>query len=856
MEVILIENPSCPVVAATAVVRAGADLETDASFGSSHMMEHLLFNGTSRRSQKELYDEADLYGIYNNATTRRFHTDYFVLAPKDRIRKAMDIQTDMLFHSTFPEENFAKEKGIVLAELGKDEQDSGYLAENLFRAIAFAGTPYARPILGTTESITRLSRSDVVRYHQTTYVPNNMVLFVMGGFDADSLLPVIDTLYGAPLPREIPDVSDILPPALPAGGSLRVFHGKTERGVLSIALGAPPGSDPRATFFDALTLFLGERLSEDLAEEQGAPLFGVGASYERRKSFGRLILSATFDPARPPEEIVNRILEGVRRLAASEPSAGAIAGFSVSSKTAELYLAERPHMYGMDKAEALAIGGYEEMERFLRALDSLDPGTVREGLAGIDTRNYLAVALLSGEPDYAPADLAIRVPGEEAIWGRSFAPKEKTGALTVLRAPAGETAAASARSERVDTTLANGLRILVESNDDSKVFAIHMLAKNRSWQEPKGLEGVADLLHRLLPRGTQSLSGPELRAALDRIGAEVKVCDDMRIPFDDYYTTPSFSFVRFTTIDEFAAAGLDLFAEMVRRPSLAEGDIDPTKKMMATLATGRESKPADLAGDLLDEALYKDTPRAASPGGTASSIGAITREDLAAFHRIYFAPDNLILSVVTSLPAREVAASLARRFADAEPYAERKPSPPEIAPTTKDESFERPLGASQGALRIGYVVAVPPEERAALYLAASLLSDEIAFYLRETLGLAYNVGAHAIFDRGNAAVLFSIGVAPENLDRVEAAVRERFDRFGKEPEVRPRDIERMENAIFTRMNMRRLSRQNQAFRLGYAAFAGDERDWVDELRGLAPDDVARAARKYIRSSPSVTVRVR
>jgi hypothetical protein len=66
----------------------------------------------------------------------------------------------------------------------------------------------------------------------------------------------------------------------------------------------------------------------------------------------------------------------------------------------------------------------------------------------------------------------------------------------------------------------------------------------------------------------------------------------------------------------------------------------------------------------------------------------------------------------------------------------------------------------------------------------------------------------------------------------------------------------MENAIFTRMNMRRLSRQNQAFRLGYAAFAGDERDWVDELRGLAPDDVARAARKYIRSSPSVTVRVR
>ena len=85
LEVVLIENHGTPMIAATMVVGAGADWETAGSSGASHMMEHLLFNGTERRTQKELYDETDLYGIYNNATTRRFHTDYFVLVAKDRI---------------------------------------------------------------------------------------------------------------------------------------------------------------------------------------------------------------------------------------------------------------------------------------------------------------------------------------------------------------------------------------------------------------------------------------------------------------------------------------------------------------------------------------------------------------------------------------------------------------------------------------------------------------------------------------------------------------------------------------------------------------------------------------------------
>ncbi|RPJ41512.1 MAG: insulinase family protein, partial [Candidatus Latescibacterota bacterium] len=561
LEVILLENHGSPMIAATTVVRAGADLETAATSGASHMMEHLLFNGTERRTQKELYDEVDLYGIYNNATTRRSHTDYFVLVSKDRIREAMDIQADMLFHSTFPVENFEKEKGIVLEEMGKDEEDPGYIAEQLFRNAAFAGTPYARPILGSRKSIAGMSREDVVRYWRATYVPSNMTLFVMGDFDAEAMLAVVDSIYGAAEAGAPPEHPNTPFPPIGEGGPVRVFHGKTEEGQLSVAFLPGVYAVARPGIQDALTAYIGKRLSEDLAEGDEPVAFSVGASYERRTppsaslaigttkermdGFGRPVLSATFDPSRSPEEIEAALLASLRKIAESEPDPDEIERFRVSMKTSDIYLSEKPHMYGMMKAESIAEGGYDAIEEGGVALDSIGPASIRNLIARLVPENSISVAFLPGEPDYAEADLETAVPGEKPIWeagplpeaaptkvAASAAPGAPSGGLAILRAPAKGGAARAARSERVDTTLANGLRIVVQSNDDSEVFAIHMLARHRSWQEPAGLSGIADCLHRLLLKGAGDSDGPALRARLERIGAEVKAHDESFIPYD------------------------------------------------------------------------------------------------------------------------------------------------------------------------------------------------------------------------------------------------------------------------------------------------------------------------------------
>ena len=91
MEVILVENHANPMIAAVTIVKTGSRNEDAASNGSAHFLEHLLFNGTKTRTQKQIYDEMDFYGGYNNAHTGPDYTNYMILMPKEYIAQGMDI---------------------------------------------------------------------------------------------------------------------------------------------------------------------------------------------------------------------------------------------------------------------------------------------------------------------------------------------------------------------------------------------------------------------------------------------------------------------------------------------------------------------------------------------------------------------------------------------------------------------------------------------------------------------------------------------------------------------------------------------------------------------------------------------
>lgn len=121
LEVLTIHNSASPMVCLNTTIRVGSAFEDYNTSGMSHMLEHLLFNGTDTRSQEVLYEETDDLGAYSNAYTSEYFTDFILLLPSQYLLEGMDIQSDMLFHSVIPAEKLEKERGIVIEEIRKVE---------------------------------------------------------------------------------------------------------------------------------------------------------------------------------------------------------------------------------------------------------------------------------------------------------------------------------------------------------------------------------------------------------------------------------------------------------------------------------------------------------------------------------------------------------------------------------------------------------------------------------------------------------------------------------------------------------------------------------------------------------------
>src|SRR5262245_2302941 len=236
LEVVLIPNRTAPLITSVAVVRAGSSREDPSISGISHMLEHLLFSGTGRRSHQEIASAPGRYGLVNNAHTDVDHTAYFVLAAREQFAEALDLQADMLLHATIPEERLAQEREIIANEIAKDRvQDEEALSE-LYAARLYTGG-LSLPVIGTPESVRAIPRDAIVDYYRTWYAPNNMTLIVMGDFETAGMTALVRSLFDAAPPRPLPEAPDRSAPINEA--ALGRMHTLRTQGARRLWIGAP-----------------------------------------------------------------------------------------------------------------------------------------------------------------------------------------------------------------------------------------------------------------------------------------------------------------------------------------------------------------------------------------------------------------------------------------------------------------------------------------------------------------------------------------------------------------------------------------------------------------------------------------
>jgi predicted Zn-dependent peptidase len=161
-------------------VKTGSRDETDRQAGITHFLEHMLFKGTQKRSAFEIAQTMEAVGGYLNAFTSSEYTCYYTRCLDTELENALDVLSDMVLHSTFPEKEIEKEKKVVIEEMKmyRDSPDD-YVFEQ-FNGLIFEGHPLGRPIIGYEHTVNSFTRDDLQKYIHDRYHPSNLIIAVAG----------------------------------------------------------------------------------------------------------------------------------------------------------------------------------------------------------------------------------------------------------------------------------------------------------------------------------------------------------------------------------------------------------------------------------------------------------------------------------------------------------------------------------------------------------------------------------------------------------------------------------------------------------------------------------------------------
>jgi predicted Zn-dependent peptidase len=164
-----------------ATVKTGSNNEEKRQAGISHFMEHILFEGTKNRNAHQIAEEIEGIGGEIGAFTTNTRTCFYVNSLTKHANASLNVLLDILQNPLFSKKAIGKEKEIILNEIKMREDEPRFYQWQLFQKRLFKNHPAKNPIIGTRESVAKISKNDLLKYFKTWYVPNNIIITVVGG---------------------------------------------------------------------------------------------------------------------------------------------------------------------------------------------------------------------------------------------------------------------------------------------------------------------------------------------------------------------------------------------------------------------------------------------------------------------------------------------------------------------------------------------------------------------------------------------------------------------------------------------------------------------------------------------------
>lgn len=269
LRVVMEEIPTSRSVSFGIWVKNGSRNEDDLNNGVSHFIEHMLFKGTDRFDAKAIAEQFDAIGGNVNAFTSKEYTCYYAKVLDEHLPIAVDVLSDMFFHSKFDSEELAKEKNVILEEISMYEDTPDDMVHDLISLAAYGDHPLAYPILGTEEKLNAMDQTTLRDFMKERYTIENTVISLAGNIDAEHIMELLEKYFGSfDLHGEVKEVSEPV-----FKGELLFHKKKTEQNHICLAFPGCSIHDNKqyamALINNAIGGGMSSRLFQEIREKRG-----------------------------------------------------------------------------------------------------------------------------------------------------------------------------------------------------------------------------------------------------------------------------------------------------------------------------------------------------------------------------------------------------------------------------------------------------------------------------------------------------------------------------------------------------------------------------------------------------------
>jgi zinc protease len=634
------EDHSVPVVGVNLWYHVGSRNEERGKTGFAHLFEHFFFNGSEHYPHgfREAMD--DLGANNRNGTTNTDRTNFFETVPVSGLERTLYLEANRLGYlaARINTEMLERERGVVKNEKRQGEnQPYGRVFQRITETIYPAGHPYSWSTIGSMADLDAASLEDVKTWYQTYYGPNNCVLSLAGDITPEAALALVKKYFdgippGPPLsrasawvPRFDRHIRDEMEDRVPQTRVYRVYH-------------APPAREPSLQHLNLAAGVLSgsrsARLDRRLVYDKGLATNVSSVVFDSELSSLFLVI-ATVKPGVEPSAVEREIDATIADLIATGPTAD------------ELQRARSRRL-------ADFVRGIERLGGFGGRSDVLAESLTFEGKADayLDQLDTIATA--------TPAQ--VRATARE--WLQTFHytmtvrpyPKLTPGTTTVNRTvlpPLGD-APAVQFPEVQRTTLSNGLKVMLLERHGTPIVNVALSVDAGYAADPAGKSGLAALTLGLLDDGTTTRDTFRIVDELDALGARLSTGSSLDL-----------SFVRLSALAANLVPSLTIMADVVRNPSFPPDLFALEQKRAVSQIAQEKAQPVGAALRTLPRLLYGDAHAYGNPftgSGDDRHVAALTRADLAAWHRDWFHPNASTLIVTGDVTLAALTPALESAF--------------------------------------------------------------------------------------------------------------------------------------------------------------------------------------------------